>query len=390
MRAATTSSAVTLAIGGLIALVAAMGIGRFVYTPILPYMADGLGLTKSEAGLIASANFLGYLLGALAAAFGSWPGGRRLWFLGGLLASALTTAAMGLADGFWAFAALRFAAGLASALALVFSVTLILDRLAARGRSELSAVYFAGVGCGIALSAMLTAVLASAGYGWRVHWLAAGAISLAAYAAVLLLVPGGGDGPGAPEAAADRATGRRLRAQIAAYGLFGFGYVITMTFISVIVRSDPAISHLESLAWLAVGLAAIPSIWFWNWMAGRIGSGRSFAIACIAECAGVALSVLFTGAVAILLAAVLVGGTFMGITSLGLYKARELTRGDVRKTMALMTASFGLGQMIGPGLAGAVVDATGSFLLPSLAGSAALLAAGFLGIYAAGPPRTNR
>src|ERR1700751_3584316 len=92
------------ALGGLIALAAALGIGRFVYTPILPPMIEALGLSKSAAGLIASAN----LLGALLAAWPNLPGSRRAWLLGSLAVSAITTAGMGIAQTIAPFLLLRF------------------------------------------------------------------------------------------------------------------------------------------------------------------------------------------------------------------------------------------------------------------------------------------
>ena len=122
-----------LVLGGVIALAAAIGIGRFVYTPILPPMEEGLGLTKSQAGFIASANFLGYLLGALAASTPRLPGSRRTWLVATLAVSALTTAAMGLTDAVPLFLLLRFVGGVASAFVLVFASTLVLDRLIAAG-----------------------------------------------------------------------------------------------------------------------------------------------------------------------------------------------------------------------------------------------------------------
>ncbi len=116
-----------IATGGLVALAASVGIGRFVYTPILPFMEAGIGLTKAEAGLIASANFLGYLLGALGASWQALPGERRTWLVATLGLSTLTTGLMGFADSMTAFLALRFTGGVASAFVLVFASVLVLD-----------------------------------------------------------------------------------------------------------------------------------------------------------------------------------------------------------------------------------------------------------------------
>lgn len=232
-------NATAIAFGGLIALAAGMGIGRFVYTPVLPFMEEALGLTKPQAGIIASVNFLGYLLGALAAAWSALPGGRRGWLLGALAVSAVTTGAMGLTASMAMFLGLRFVGGVASAFVLVFASALILDRLAAAGRPGLSAVHFAGVGVGIAVSAVIVSGLSVGGADWQAQWIVSGAVALVAFVAVVWLVPHETE-PERPAAIAPSAgVERRLAVLILAYGLFGFGYVITATFISTTATNCP-------------------------------------------------------------------------------------------------------------------------------------------------------
>src|SRR5690349_10968517 len=89
------SRPIAVALRGMLALASALGIGRFVCTPILPAMVEGLDLSKAQAGLIASANFVGYLVGALLAAAPRLPGSRRAWLLASLVVGAATTGAMG-------------------------------------------------------------------------------------------------------------------------------------------------------------------------------------------------------------------------------------------------------------------------------------------------------
>ena len=376
-----------VAFGGFIARASAMGIGRFMYTPILPFMAEGLGLTKGEAGLIASANFLGYMLGALAAASSALKGSRRSWAIAALVLSALSTGAVGVFSSLGVFLVLRFIGGVASAFVLVFSSALVLDRLAAAGRQGFTAIYFAGVGVGIVVSALLVARLAGAGYGWRDFWFAGAALSLLAVAMFMVFVPQHGERMAEQKSAAGKGGGRQLVALVIAYGLFGFGYVITATFISALVRAEPPLKSLEPLIWLIVGVGAIPSVALWTWAGRRIGNGRAYALACLVEAGAVALSVMSLSPAAVALSALLLGGTFVGITATGLIDVRELSPGDPRRNLALMTAVFGIGQMIGPSFGGFLHDLSGSFLLPSLAAAAFLLAAAALVGATAGPAR---
>jgi predicted MFS family arabinose efflux permease len=345
-----------LALGGLLSLAVAMGIGRFAYTPLLPEMMAAVPLSSSAAGLIASSNFLGYLIGALAAALPIFSRQRRVLLLA-LAASGATTAMTAMSSELSVLLAIRFAGGVASAFVFVFASSLVLARLHAVGRPNLVAVHFAGVGTGIAASAAFLAILSVVGIGWRGDWLALGAVSMMAFPAVArLLGPEPTGHREAREPARPLGLTRSLAALITAYGLFGFGYVITATFLVAIVRATPEMQVLERAIWVLFGLAAIPSVTLWTWFAGRVG-------------------ILVPSLAGAILASMFLGGTFVGITALGLVGARSLSNSDPARVTALMTGSFGAGQIIGPAFAGLVVEVTGNYVMPTLVAALALLVA---------------
>jgi predicted MFS family arabinose efflux permease len=370
-------SPLTIAFGGLLAMAAGIGIGRFVYTPILPPMVEALSLTKAQAGLIASANFVGYLAGALLAAT-HLPGSRRTWLLLALTLNAICLGAMAATTSLMLFLVLRLAAGIASAFCLIFSSALVLDRLATAGRGGLSALHFAGVGIGIALSAAVVATLSD----WRSMWLASGALALVAAIAVAATVPANTGSSSTTERAPRTKLSSAFVILAAAYFLFGFGYIITATFLVDIVRGSAPIRHLEPYAWIMVGLGAAPSVVLWGALGRRIGILKAFAVASLVEAAGVVASVLWLQTLGVVIAALFLGGTFMGLTALGLIAAREAGEGDPRGRIALMTASFSLGQIVGPTFAGFAYDATGSLIMASLIAAAALVVAALLSVVA--------
>ncbi|MEI9411261.1 YbfB/YjiJ family MFS transporter [Mesorhizobium salmacidum] len=370
------STALRYAFAGMIAMAVAMGIGRFVYTPILPGMMEELHLSPADAGWIASANYLGYLVGALAAA-DNWAHGReRLMMLVALGASAMLAALMGLTDTMPAFLAIRFLAGLASAFVMVFMASIVFSHIAAAGRGDLQAWHFGGVGLGIAISAAMMAVLVTEHAGWAQGWLWSGAISACGFVAVALLANQGPltNGEALPEPALPK--DRSLIKVIVAYGLFGFGYVVTATFLVAIVRQGGGSRVFEAVVWMVAGLAGFPSVWLWQKIAARIGLYAAYALGCFVEVVGVTASVAAGGRTGPLLGGVLLGGTFIAITALGLQAARQQAPGSPRRVFALMTASFGLGQIIGPIAAGLLAQASGDFFLASIVAAAVLVVSG--------------
>jgi MFS family permease len=372
---------------GAIAMAAAMGFGRFFYTPILPGMMAGIPISAADAGTIAAGNFGGYLAGAILSAYG-WAAGReRQVALGGLLATTLLLAAMAMTQSVTAFVVIRFGAGLASALAMIFTSSIVLPHAA--GKNIVNMLHFGGVGLGIALSSALVLVVntvaGDAAHGWRINWLAGAAIVFVVWLIALRILPRQPLGLGK---AVEPPLQWRLPLVLvtASYGLFGFGYVITATFLVTIARMGNAGPLVEFLAWFVTGCAAAISLLAWHPVVRRFGLAKAYLAAVLLLAAGVLGSVSLPSTPGALIGGLLLGATFMVVTAFGLQIGRVLSPASPRRAFAFMTAAFGTGQIIGPLVAGWLAERTGSFTVPTLAAAAVLVVCVLLAIPVARRP----
>ncbi|SEQ97220.1 Predicted arabinose efflux permease, MFS family [Faunimonas pinastri] len=358
----------------------AMGVGRFYYTPLLPLMQHETGFGAQTAGLIASANFAGYLAGSILASF--IPAGRaRLWtFRIGILASIATTIAMGFTDNLTAWLILRAISGVASALGMILAAGIAAQALTSIGEAGRVGWLFSGVGTGIALSGMLVHFASG--------WLDASRLWIAAGVACLIVTPVIFAEVGDRELPGRAVTGARPRRAprplsfwplLAAYSLEGLGYSVFATFIVAIVKSRPGLSAMGDWVWVVAGLAGLPSCVLWPRLGERVGFAVALLLAFLAQIVGVLLPALTASAGGALAGAVLFGGTFLAISTLTVPLGRHGLNG---RGFAVLTAGFSIGQMLGPTLAARVIAGPGGYSA-ALIGSAAVLGVGVVCLVAA-------
>jgi len=355
-----------LALSAALILAIGMGFGRFAFTGLYPLMVGEGVLSVNGGSLAASANYAGYLLGALALARCPERLAARLCRVA-LVGTLLGLAAMAVPAPAGFAIGVRLLAGVLSAVALVGASVWLLHVMQRHGGAPLM---FSGVGLGILISAELIAGGHGAGLGSPAIWLLlAGAGSVLA----LLAWPALGRPAPAPAKTATHAAPAVPMAPaslLLIYGLAGFGYIITATYLPLLMRGG-ALSPLQ--AWAVFGLAAAPSCFFWHWLHGHLGTRRALAANLLVQALGVILPVLQHSAPAYLASALLVGGTFMGTPTIALPAAR-LAAAKVRFNMlATMTAVYGVGQIVGPLASSALYHLDGSFSPALLAAGAALL-----------------
>lgn len=324
-------------------LAAAMGIGRFAYTPILPLMTAQAGLTAKTGATLATANYVGYLAGALAGTASSRVARSHLAIRGSLVLLVATLLAMPLGNS-PAWIVMRLLAGFTSAVVFVGAVNWMTDHLHHRS-PHLTGWGFGGVGVGIALSGSLVLLLPAAA-GWRGAWWAAGGLAAVLSVGAWAMRPHAGTAPSTAPASAPpgRVSHRWFAALLLCYTLEGIGYIIAGTFIVAAIAHDSP-GRLGSGAWIVVGLAAAPSAVLWSWLGRRFSHPVLLAGALVLQAGGIVLPALVGGPAAALTGAILFGATFIGISTVALAAGRHLR---IPRAVAVLTAGYSVGQIVGP------------------------------------------
>ncbi|WP_175812815.1 YbfB/YjiJ family MFS transporter [Burkholderia contaminans] len=385
------------ALACMVGLAVVLGVGRFAFTPLLPLMlADGsIGL--KAGGWLASANYAGYFVGAVSCAALRVAPARMVRV--GLVATVLLTAAMGVGHLLPVWLAVRFVAGIVSAWTFVFVSQWGLRRLAELHAPEWSGVIYAGPGVGIVVTGLIGSALAGqrAASGW---------LGFAALSAVLSVViwrtfaaapaqavpPPGGAAPHAAAATAStHAHERRHRADAAwlvvLYGMPGFGYIITATFLPVIARAAlPAGSPWPDLFWPMFGAALIVGAITAARLPAHWDNRLLLAAGCATQALGIAAGIVWPNAAGFSVGSALLGLPFTAITLFAMREARRLHGERAAGLMGYATASYGVGQILGPLVAAPLAARFGSFSPALWVAVAALLlgAAGFAATAARG------
>ena len=355
-----TNNVAILILTGIAALTIAVGIGRFSYTPILPYMISELNLTTTEACLIASSNYLGYLLGSLIPIFPQFPKNIRSIFIYSIFISIISLFAMGLTNTFEVFILIRFIHGIFSAFVLILGTSLIVSHVQKKGKIFLGTAHFSGVGLGMALSAIVVSYLGFLNFTWDELWFSIGILAIMLSFQIIKFTP-------IQKAEVKYNLKSKNKTSLGfslitiSYGLYGFGYVAFGTFISTMSRLTPGLEKTEPYVWFVVGVTGIPSVFFWNWFGSKIGNDIGLFLANLILGLGVLFSVLINNEFGIFISCILFGLSFVPITSMCLLEGQKRFSGSFIVSTAILTFSFSIGQMIGPYLSGLLTDYYNSF-----------------------------
>ncbi|MDG0819554.1 YbfB/YjiJ family MFS transporter [Staphylococcus equorum] len=353
---------------GMICLFIVMAIGRFAYTPIMPFMQQTGHMDNQSAGLLATINYLGYLIGAIIPIWivvFSKVTDLKVY----LLINIVSTILMGLFDDFTLWIIFRLIAGITSGTVFVLASNVALEALRAANKGRISGMLYSGVGLGIFTSSIFIFLFTTEN-NWKITWILLGVFALVMGSFVFFGMRQNSNVENETQTLNEKEDKPKVKLNkkfiwgfSIAYFCEGAGYIITGTFLVAIVKSIPEFVDYAALSWMFVGLGAIPSTILWSMMAEKLGYSKATNLAFILQIIAVILPVFSESITSLVISSILFGATFLGLTTLFMSKAQTLMFQSNSKInlVASLTVIYSLGQMIAPALSGVLIGESGNY-----------------------------
>lgn len=365
----------------MLALMIAMSISRFAYTPILPFMQQDTSMNNQNAGLLATFNYLGYLMGAIIPMFitiKSKVFDLKLY----VMINVISVILMGFSEHFLIWSVLRIIAGITSGTIFVVASNVALEALRMANKQSISGILYSAVGIGI-FSSSIFIFLYTQAQTWKATWIILGVVALMAGIIILTSMK---DNPSISKhsTSSNQNQGKALnRAFIIpfsiAYFFEGAGYIVTGTFLVALIKTIPAYADYAALSWMFVGLGAMPATLIWSLFAEKIGYKKAIYSALILQIISVGLPIFSHHMLGLIVASMLFGATFLGLTTLFMSKSQELMYHTNQKLnlVSLLTVIYSVGQMIAPMIARVLIGDSNNYQL-ALTFAMILLILGFI------------
>ncbi|KON27808.1 hypothetical protein AC481_03810 [miscellaneous Crenarchaeota group archaeon SMTZ-80] len=382
-------SSYLIVFSGFLAALASVGFARFGYSMILPGMKDDLMLIYTQMGLIESSNFIGYLIFAFVGGMLATKYGPRRIITSSLLIVGTSMLLTGFAENFIQAFILRGFTGIGSGGANVSAMGLPAMWFSQKKRGLTAGIITSGAGGGLVLTGFLVPKLTQI-YGnqaWRYSWIILGILTIV-FAFVCWV---GIRNPAAKKFSIDKIKGTGLKVVSSdtflwkvgfVYSFFGLSYIIYVTFFGAyLVKEIGLTSQLAGILWALVGFLSLASGALWGHVSDRLGRAYGIALVYFVQSLAIFLFI-FAGITELLYASVILFGmTSWSIASIvAAYSGDHFGSKLAFSAFGFFTLFFGIGQAIGPSIAGYIADTAKTFVPAFLFSSSMATIAGLLSL----------
>jgi len=347
----------SILLAGILALIIGVGVARFVFTSLLPFMlVDHLSITF--AGILASFNYLGYLAGSIFSVFIKDMNSKIKYFRFGMFLCVSTTLILATTQNDTVWLISRVVAGFGAAMALIVGSAIVFNKLKMEDKTKAMGIHFSGIGFSVLITDLISRGVFAYGGTWSDAWMVLSIFAFFAslYSMYILSI----------EKEVKQNTKKHpfdkklfkgfVIILIIAYFTEGIGMVVQATFLPDIINSLEGLEGYGGYAWTLVGLAGIPSCIIWMRLAHKYGSVNIIMIVMLLQVLGILIPAFTNNMYLNLLSGLLYGGTFVALVALFMNLGGKLAGSNPVILMGAITTAYGIGQVAAPLYSVAIID----------------------------------